>query len=580
MNEGRMKEGCMKEGRWERERSGFTRKQAMTNRTMKAGVVGLALVVAAGVAAGQTALGTGRGLEADLSTIKRGNAPRPDFMSEVRMRNDLVTGNATGGRSFRGDVGYRSADEFRGALGSDDLFSFRRDSIGAGAAGIGFRGTSSLQYQYSYSTANQFNGAETPTLSRMGGMTGASKLEPAGTMMRQPRRVSTETFSGLGEGWDVLAPRLGTLRSTATFNSLDSLNPTMVGERTGPRGEREWMTASSLLGFRLTQARRTDEPPPGSLAKPTGGQRLNQPMQETQEKERLNKEVRTSYAELMERMEKEAGTLGLQPAKEPTKEPAPAAELGKEPAKEQGKGGETSPNQETPAWQGKLSELRAQLRAPGAARQGPGKGDRGGAGGPTEAKAKDEAAKPRFDAMTLEMIRKGGGEVGAYTLSTVEKDLYSRYMTDGGAALAQGRYFDAEEQFARCLALSPGDPMASAARINSQIGAALFLSAAVNLHELLERHPELTGVRYTGETMPSKARLTDVIEVLRERIARARAAKSTVPEETGFLMAYVGFQLGDSAIIDEGFKALDESAAPGGPNAAMLELIKGVWKTH
>ena len=560
----------------------------MKNR-MKAGVAGLVLAAMAGVAAGQTALGTGRGLEADLSTIKRGNVPRPDFMAEVRMRNDLVTGNATGGRSFRGDVGYRSADEFRGALGEDDLFSFRRDSVGAGAAGIGFRGTSSLQYQYSYSTANQFNGADSGTMSRLGGVTGASKLEPAGTMLRQPRRVSTDSFSGLGEGWDRLAPRLGTLRSTSTFNSLDSLNPTMVGERTGVRGEKEWMTASSLLGFRVTQPKRMDEPPPGSLARPVGAQRLNQPAQDTDEKERLNKEVRTSYAELLERMDQEAGKLGVQPSPatqpgtEPAKEPAPGAEPGKEPAKE----GTPSPSQE-PGWQGKISELREQLRAPRTLRKPLTKEERAAgmverAGGKAETKAgatTDASSKPQFDAATLALIRKGGGEVGSYTLSTVEKDLYSRYMTDGAAALAQGRYFDAEEQFARCLALSPGDPMASAARINSQLGAALFLSAAVNLHELLERHPEMAGIRYTGEAIPSKARLTDVAEVLRERIAKAKAEQAPVPEEAGFLLAYVGFQLGEQAVVDEGFAALDASAAPTGPNAAMLELIKGVWKTH
>jgi hypothetical protein len=557
----------------------------MMNRSMTAGVAGLALAAMAGLASGQTALGTGRGLEVDLSTIKRGNAPRADFMAEVRMRNDLVTGNATGGRSFRGDVGYRAADEFRGALGEDDLFSFRRDSVGAGAAGIGFRGTSSLQYQYSYSTANQFNGSESLTMSRMGGTTGASKLEPAGTMLRQPRRVSTDSFSGLGDGWELLAPRLGTLRSTSTFNSLDSLNPTMVGERTGARGEKEWMTASSLLGFRVTQPKRTDEPPPGSLARPTGAQRLNQPTQEAGDKERLNKEVRTSYAELLERMEQEAGKLGVQPTlgtrpeTEPAKEAAPGAAPGKEPLKE----GEPARSQE-PGWQGKISELREQLRAPRTLRKPLTKEDRAaGMGERAGVKAAEKLEDPdarRFDATTLAMIRKGGGEVGSYTLSTVEKDLYSRYMTDGAAALAQGRYFDAEEQFARCLALSPGDPMASAARINSQLGAALFLSAAVNLHELLERHPEMAGIRYTGEAIPSKARLGDVAEVLRERIAKAKAEQGTVPEEAGFLLAYVGFQLGEQAVVDEGFAALDASAAPTGPNAAMLELIKGVWKTH
>ncbi len=49
--------------------------------------------------------------------------------------NNVVTGNAGGGRDFRGDVGYRAAGEFRGAAGSDDLYQFRANSISTGQPG-------------------------------------------------------------------------------------------------------------------------------------------------------------------------------------------------------------------------------------------------------------------------------------------------------------------------------------------------------------------------------------------------------------------------------------------------------------
>ena len=44
--------------------------------------------------------------------------------------NLLITGNVTGGRSFQGDIGYRSPYEFQGGLGSTELSNFRRDSVG------------------------------------------------------------------------------------------------------------------------------------------------------------------------------------------------------------------------------------------------------------------------------------------------------------------------------------------------------------------------------------------------------------------------------------------------------------------
>ncbi|MCX5691534.1 MAG: hypothetical protein NTV94_17375 [Planctomycetota bacterium] len=153
-------------------------------------------------------------------------------------------------------------------------------------------------------------------------------------------------------------------------------------------------------------------------------------------------------------------------------------------------------------------------------------------------------------------------------------------MTDGSAALARGRYFDAEEQFARCLSVSPGDPMASAARINAQLGGALFLSAAVNLVALLDQHPEVTGVRYTGETMPSPKRLADIAIVLRERIARVQTEMATVPQDAAFLLAYVGYQLKDASILQEGFAALEKTDASTGSNAHIYALVKGVWKLN
>jgi hypothetical protein len=553
------------------------------------GVVAAAVLAAvSGQAVGQTALGDGRGLERDLSGRGIGNVPRADFMAEVRRRNDVVTGNAVGGSSFRGNVGYRSADEFRGSLGSDDLFSFRRDSLGSGAAGTGFRGTSGLQYQYSYSTSNDFGGS---TLSRSGGSTSASKVHPMVSSAATPRRVSTDTFSGLGDGWNTIAPKLNSLRSTTSFNSTSSFNPSLMGQKTGADGP-EWVTSSSLLGIRTAPARRSDAPE-GAVNKAVGGERLNQSAgpeiktgfeESNRPDEPKSDTVKTSYSQVLERME--ANTKGESAADKPAGE-------GEKPAG-QATGAEPGTGADTPLWESRLQKLRQQMddaKASSAAAEAKSQLRRSAELGAADGKQNGArpAAKPvkasessfiTLDPATLEMIRLSGGEVGSYTLTTAEKDLYSSYMTEGSAALARGRYFDAEEQFARCLSVSPGDPMASAARINAQVGGALFLSAAVNLVALLQEHPELAGVRYTGETMPSPKRLADIAIVLRERIARVQTETATVPQDAAFLMAYVGFQLKDAALLQEGFAALEKTGAATGEHAHVFALVKGVWKLN
>src|SRR5690606_2845663 len=86
-----------------------------------------ALLASASPAFGQDALGGGNVLDNNLdATGSRINpvAPQPDY----RARNLIVTGDVAGGRGFRGSVGYTAAEDFRGSLGSNDLFQFRADS--------------------------------------------------------------------------------------------------------------------------------------------------------------------------------------------------------------------------------------------------------------------------------------------------------------------------------------------------------------------------------------------------------------------------------------------------------------------
>ena len=78
----------------------------------------------------------------------------------------------------------------------------------------------------------------------------------------------------------------------------------------------------------------------------------------------------------------------------------------------------------------------------------------------------------------------------------------------------RGRFFDAEERFTAALSVRQGDPMAAVGRIHSQLGAGMFLSAAINLRGLLVAHPELAGVKYVPALLPGKEAMAKRIERL------------------------------------------------------------------
>ena len=76
----------------------------------------------------QDALGSGNALDNNLRVGSGGiNAPTPT--PNFRDRNLIVTGDVIGGRGFRGSVGYTAEADFRGSLGSNDLFNFRAGSV-------------------------------------------------------------------------------------------------------------------------------------------------------------------------------------------------------------------------------------------------------------------------------------------------------------------------------------------------------------------------------------------------------------------------------------------------------------------
>lgn len=596
-------------------------------RTQTSGVLPVlaaaAVLMLAGAAHGQHALGDGRALDRNLQSNSGGALPgrRDSLQDTLRFNNAVIHGTATGGKSFRGVVGYRATDQFGGHLGSDDIYYFKRDSMAAESPAFGVRGTDALRYQFGATTGN---------------IVPAYMVAGPGTLARS----GTVTTSGTPNA----------LRSTSEFLAARAVRPSVVGQRQDEWGAQYVAQASPLLGVSWTKTRaspleaaaRTDlkaplgqptPPPPGAFPAPSplsglessvpgvpnGLDRVAEnetprPAPPNQIVTRVMNELRTEVGGRVDPI------APIDPTRPPNNAnplagstPAPGATPGTA-APGQPPGtlpGTTAPGTvptaptppEPQTLELQLERLRASMRgevAPKtmkdieARREAEKKRDAAAKPPVEDGKGAPSAQPPREiippDGLTPEMIRglRKSGEKKVNSLiepsapgdpntpGAKDMDMYQSMMTAGQTWLSKGRYFDAEDRFTRAIAAAPGDPMARAGRVNAQLGAGLFLSAAANLRTLLTDHPELVATRYAENLMPSADRSGKVAVQLRQEL---NAPSSALQRDAAFLMAYLGYQREDNALIADGLAEFANRIDPeNAKDEALLALIVAAWR--
>ncbi len=561
-------------------------------------VVGIALIVAitglAQVGMAQVG-GGGRVLERDLRSPASGGgglAPKANFRDEVYLRNALITGNVGGGKSFRGNVGYTAPNEFRGQLGSDSNFSFRRDSTSASS----LRGVSSLKYQSNYSTGNSRSADS--LVSRLGATGIAAASAAPGTSDTAFTR-RTQQFQ----------PRPGSLRSSGSFEANESLNPTLVGYTRGEDGVSK-VTASGLLGVRTlkeildkdnlkadeatSRSRTVDAARPGITPESLVSSVQEKPADPLNLLPNNNLQqslTRTAYDNLRERMVK---------ADEEDKKDRQLSGITPEEKKvEAGKDGQALTVDD------RLEQLRNRLIPKGARlrddqgrsmlattaeekaqREKEGKADKVATGEDDKSQTGIERAPlSRQELEAIDLIRRARAQSNTFVNpATGQRDFFSEHMARGEELLGNERYFDAEERFARALSIKPGDVTAQSARIHAQLGAGLYLSAAFNLRSLMKEHPEVAAIRFTGKTVPSPDRMRSLAADLRGKIAVAEVRKQEPLAADGFLLAYIGWQVEDKAMTREGLEAAKkgtrskaEQESVSADESELIALLEGVW---
>jgi hypothetical protein len=548
---------------------------------------------AAAPATAQNALGDGRALDANLSVQGTRNRPKADFRQELSLRNSIVTGNAPGGLSFRGDAGYTAPGEFRGELGSDDLFAFRRDSVYSGLGGQGIRGTSALQYQFALTTGsapprNLFGGAVPGGfVSRdEGGTPGfgyqpSIQASPAGglTTAARPQQLDLRAVDGATDS----------LRSVGSYTATRGLQASLLGTfKVDQFGQQTYgVSASDLRGLRASPLReeQTDAPRP-TAAPTTASNRVNLAL------DRIGAPSTGLPSDPLAAGAAEFGARGVQDMRAPTTAyDQVVARIRARAEQAIAASAAGAPDEPESWWQEQLRILREQLltppedvAAPLAGETAPGTSGTGAEADPSTADA------PRGIRDAIDLLRDAGAPVSTLVEGVSETDAYLGHMRVGEAELAAGRYFNAEERFTRALTVRAKDVTAQVGRVHAQLGAGLFISAALNLRQVFVEQPEVVTTRYAATLLPAPARTGELVALLQQNIGAVPRADGLVladvrlERESGFLLAYLGWQTAQPALVEQGLAAakrtLTTDARPtdaDGVDARVLSLLERAW---
>jgi len=602
----------------------------------------VALAVAAGSliaapALAQNALGDGRALENNLlSGSNRQNFTNTRLTNDLAFRNAVVTGNVGGGMQFRGDIGYTGATDFRGELGSDEVFNFQRDTQFSGLATRNVRGLGAVQLQLDLPIGGQTIGAQSSDfiINRPG-----AGFSSAQASLPQSAIVSNRVF-------DPFNSISGSLRSTSRFTLESVTQPQILGQmgptQGQPDGPRGLISASDLHGVKILPQfspafGQRDDPAtrvplealdgtqlpalsPTVPATPRSGEGRLDPQSDTNAQpartgDRIAPDALSNpslspdraaispgtYQAAMGELRLRSDRFELTPANQAaattaTEPPTDAAALVTP--------SETDMLSSHERLVANLEEIRRSL-LPGANPLPPGyelpdlskkdpdkptdgsepslvnldidrerkapevpqvEGEdplptrdtltiRRGDGEPITINAPTGSiAKPTSAASRIESLLKGP-EIKITTLKSTQtaNQLFAEHMKEGERALADARWFDAEERFTAALTLNQGDPMAAAGRANAQLGSGMFLSAAVNIRNLFRAYPELMAVRFDEKLLPRAERL----DKLREQLRYRSRLDTPVARDAGLLLAYLGHQFQNQSDITEGFAVMD-----------------------
>jgi hypothetical protein len=576
----------------------------------------LVTMMVSGSAKAQDALGGGRVLDRNLGRDGRINdrVQQENFAD----RNLVITGEVAGGREFRGRVGYRSVGDFSSTtnpFNSNALFDFERRSA-----------LSSMDYVNLSQTSSQLRMGES-----LGSIEyrRSGYIPPVGTTGYDPReyrvpqsfqnRIIPDRRLELQLDRDVLA------QTTAGAQSASSTQPPLIGVLPTSDGKTLLANASPLLGVRFTpaeddatgrglslldQARLMRErqaggrpeilPRPGdpfrrsfeSLTQPenlvapergadrvgteTEQERYEGVLRRLAERYAEEKNVRLDIdATLMRSMDEEFQKLREELSRTGSKDDEEAVED----ADSDAAGGDEDrlarPDRRArPDEDPRRRDDDRDSRLPSGQIPSEIKPDQPDDPSlpadekmpvPDDVEPQESQAKP-LSRDELARLLKHNQTFDKLAGST--EDRFNELVSSAEQSLRAGEYFLAERRFTRAIRIVPDHPLASAGMVNAQIGAGVYLSAAITLRHLLTQHPEMIDSRYDKQLLPRDDRIETAVANLRQRIDRGEDRS-----ESGLLIAYLGHQTDRKHLVEEGLGAMLSANA----RDPLARLLQDVW---
>ena len=597
----------------------MTRSFSKLGTSLATAAIGLAL--AAGSALAQEQVDTsGRALDANPGVGTGGVNPSAPVI-DYRARNDIITGNVGGGRHFRGQIDYGAPREFRGQLGSDDLFRFRADSL------------PTTPGQPAQSVFRPFTSPGVPTAPGPGqpdwrfdvGGYGApvdQRLDPARvTEWRQPAflrvprtmedgriletQLSPLTGVRLLEDLDRVdlwqrdldddrfrLPRPGDEPIYDPFGDVDALDEQQMRELEQEVGWREieWRRGAHMPAELLTQ------PLPRARLAPSAvlGERLRSGEIAGGRGDHLDPATRQGLERLAERLygpmderDEPGGYRDLLAAVRGHVAPLPAIEDEDDDRPIWERLDARDDEQWERWWQEELERREARRAERDERDEDP----------IAELLPLDRGELEQAETRREQVLREIYGEEGMQrlpemgvedddALALMLEDLSynlprlqtlageadtrpARLMREGEQAMAEGHYFDAEGVFRQAVRQRPDDPLGRIGLVHAQMGAGMIRSAAMQLRQVFDEHPEVIAARYDAELLPAEERL----RWLQRELQRMLGEAAERPEDAALMLAYLGYQVDSRPLMRYGLaraEAMD-------PDDGLYVLLRRIW---
>ncbi len=187
-------------------------------------------------------------------------------------------------------------------------------------------------------------------------------------------------------------------------------------------------------------------------------------------------------------------------------------------------------------------------------------------GGTSEKPTETIEEKPSLAWEDYGLLLRHGQTINAFDVG--DRGRFNDLVAAAEDRLAQQDYFWAERRFDRALRFIPGHPLATAGMGHAQVGASLYLSAALTLQSLLAFQPEMIDVQYGQQLLPAKEDLDRAISTLTDRIQGEADL-----DRYGFLLAYLGHQLDRQDLVQTGLDAMRRAGA----DSNFVQLLSEVW---